>query len=210
MRTHKAPDRAFAAETETYKAVLRSYSHHYLQLWHLAAVLGGFGKQRSTGTLAWRNKGRERRSPSLKYGKGLSDFRDNSVSTRNLHKLPVTTVTWKMKRFTNTQRAMGSQAGRMGQRGLGLIPKQRVKEGVNLVLEMLVCITHRITASPGEAQRDGPSLPASISLSAPAGHLQGQKTIFSFILFFFFFFPQHRLLVPFPARALKQLEWCTG
>lgn len=52
MWAHNAADRAFAAETGMYKAVLRSYSHHYLQLQCLAAVLGGFGECRSTGTLA--------------------------------------------------------------------------------------------------------------------------------------------------------------
>lgn len=88
----------------------------------------------------------------------------------------------------------------MGQRGLGLIPKQRVKEGINLVLEMLVCITHRITASPGEAQRDGPSLPASISLSVPAGHLQGQKPSFPS---YFFFFPLTQSLGSFPCQSIE-------
>lgn len=178
MRAHNAPDRAFAAETGTYKAVLKFYSSHYLKLQPLGSVLRGFGEWRWTGTLAWRNQGRKRRSPSFRYGKGLSEFRDNSVSTWNLHKLPVTTVTWKIKRFTNTQRGMRSQAGITGQRVLGVNPKQRVKEGVNLVLDMQVYIRHRITASPGEAQREGPSLPASISFSGPAGHLQGQKTSF--------------------------------
>lgn len=56
------------------------------------------------------------------------------------------------------------------------------------MLEMQVCImsTHaaRITASPREAEKDGPSLPASISLSGPADHLQGQKPFFSLIFFF--------------------------
>lgn len=127
-------------------------------------------------------------------------MRDNSVSPGNLHKAPATTGTREIKGFTNTQRGTSSQAGRRGQRGLGLIPKQRVKEGVNLGLEMLVCITHRITASPGEAQRDGPSLPASSSLSGPAGHLQGQKPSFPLS---FFFFPLTQSLASLPCQSTE-------
>lgn len=52
MWVHNAPDRAFAAETGTYKAVLRSYLHHYLQLQRLPAGLGGFGEWGSAETLA--------------------------------------------------------------------------------------------------------------------------------------------------------------
>jgi len=75
---------------------------------------------------------------------------------------------------------------------------------VSLLLEVQVCLTSTraasLTASPREADKDGPSLPASISLSGPADHLQGQKPFFSLIIFFF---PVTQSLGSFPCRSTE-------